>query len=153
MKTKVLLVDDDPSVLSALTGVLESEGYDVRHAVNGYEALVAFHTLPDIGIVLLDLSMPVLGGWDAFERFTATNPRLPIIIITARPDQQTMAEAAGAGALMEKPLDIPVLLETMQKLLAESPEARLTRIAGQPPHTRYPGAPETAVKPGREDAR
>lgn len=131
MKTKVLLVDDDSSILAALTGVLESEGYDVRHALNGHEALVAFHDLPDIRLVLLDLNMPVRGGWDTFERLTAINPLLPIIIITARPDQQTMVEAAGADALLEKPLDIPLLLETIEKLLAEPPAARLARLAGR----------------------
>lgn len=141
MKTKILLVDDDSSILAALTGVLKSEGYDVRHAVNGHDALVAFHTLPDIGLVLLDLNMPVKGGWDTFERLTAINPLLPIIIITARPDQQSLAVEAGAAALMEKPLEIPVLLETMQKLLAEPPETRLARIAGQNPRTLFPKTP------------
>ncbi|MGB8463940.1 MAG: response regulator [Terrimicrobiaceae bacterium] len=131
MKTKVLLVDDNSSILAALTGVLKSEGYDVRHALNGHEALVAYHALPDIALVLLDLNMPVKGGWDTFERLMAINPLLPVIIITARPDQQSLAAAAGAGALMEKPLEIPLLLETMQNLLAEPPKTRLARLTGR----------------------
>jgi CheY-like chemotaxis protein len=140
-QTKILLVDDDSSVLAALTGVLQSEGYDVRHAFNGHDALGVFHTLPDISLVLLDLNMPVKGGWDTFERLTAINPLLPIIIITARPDQYTLAAAAGVAALMEKPLDIPLLLETMQQLLTEPPELRLARIAGKHPHTLFLEAP------------
>ena len=141
MKTKVLLVDDDSSVVAALTGVLRSEGYDVIQAFDGHAALQHFHTVGGAAIVLLDLNMPVKGGWDTFEQLTAINPLLPIIIITARPDQQSLADAAGVAALMEKPLDIPLLLETMQKLLAEPPEARLARIAGRNPHTFHLAAP------------
>jgi DNA-binding NtrC family response regulator len=128
---KVLLVDDDPSVVAALGAALISEGYDVIQAFNGREAIRHFYTHPDIAIVLLDLCMPVKGGWDTFERITGINPLLPIIIITARSDQYTVADAAGVGALMEKPLDVQTLLETMQKLLAEPPEKRLARIVGK----------------------
>ena len=128
---KVLLVDDDPSVVAALGAALISEGYDVIQAFNGREAIRHFYTHPDIAIVLLDLCMPVKGGWDTFERIAGINPLLPIIIITARSDQYLVADAAGVGALMEKPLDVQTLLETMQRLLAEPPEKRLARIAGK----------------------
>ena len=153
MKTKVLLVDDDPSVVAALSGVLRSEGYDVIQAFDGHEAIEYFHTVGGAAIVLLDLNMPVQGGWDTFEQLTAINPLLPIIIITARPDQQSVAAAAGVAALMEKPLDIPLLLETMQKLLAEPSEMRLARIAGQNPRTLFLEAPGTAPKSSRGKAR
>lgn len=141
MKTKVLLVDDDPSVVSALSGVLQSEGYDVTQAFDGHAALEHFHAIGGAAIVLLDLNMPVKGGWDTFERLTAINPLLPVIVITARPDQYPLADAAGVAALMEKPLDLPLLLETMRKFLAEPPEVRLARIAGKNPHTLHLQAP------------
>ncbi len=135
MKTKVLLVDDDSSVVAALTGVLRSEGYDVIVAFDGHAALQHFHIVGGAAIVLLDLNMPVKDGWDTFEQLTAINPLLPIIVITARPDQYSLAAAAGVAALLEKPLEIPLLLATMRKLLAEPPEVRLARIAGQNPRT------------------
>lgn len=106
-KTKVLLVDDNVSVLAALSGVLRGEGYDVIQAFNGHEALDHFHSVGGADIALLDLCMPVKGGWDTFGRLTAINPLLPIIVITARPDQYPIAATAGVAALMEKPLDIP----------------------------------------------
>ena len=147
MKTKLLLVDDDPSVVSALSAVLRSEGYDVIPAVNGHEAIQGFYKHPDVAIVLLDICMPVKGGWDTFERLTQINPLLPIIIITARPNQGSLAVAAGAGALMEKPLDVQALLTTMQQLLAELPEKRLARAAGrETPPTIQPGAPSEASR-------
>ncbi|MBI4623185.1 MAG: response regulator [Verrucomicrobia bacterium] len=138
MKTRVLLVDDDPSVATAVGGVLLSEDYDVFYAQNGEEAIKNFRTNGAIDIVLLDLCMPVKSGWDTFEGLTAIDPLLPIIVITARSDQYQLSEAAGVGALMEKPLNIPRLLDIMRKLLAEGPTDRLARIAGKSPHTLHP---------------
>lgn len=83
---------------------------------------------PDIAIVLLDLAMPVKGGWDTFERLAASNPRLPVIIITAQSDQNSVALRAGVAALIEKPLDMPALLAPMQGVFAESSERRLARL-------------------------
>ena len=129
MKKKVLLVDDDPGVRRMLLRVLEEEDYDVVPAVNGLEALdLATNTAPDL--VLLDLNLPVQNGWETFERLNTENPSLPVIIITARPNQLFPALAAGAGALMEKPLDLPKLLRTIHDLMAEPAEARLARTAG-----------------------
>ncbi len=133
MKTKVLLVDDDPSVVAALSGVLRGEGYDVIQAFDGHEAIEHFHSIAGADIVLLDLNLPRKSGWDIFERLTTINPLMPVIIITARPDQHPIALAAGAAGLMEKPLEIRLLLATMRRLLAEPPQARLARISGRAP--------------------
>jgi len=132
---KVLLADDDRSVLDALGAVLESEGFDVDRAADGHAALEKFRE-NRADIVLLDLNMPVRGGWDTFERLMAIDPLLPIIIITARPDAYRVAVTAGATALMQKPLHIPQLLEAMREMLAEPVEQRLGRITHQEPKTR-----------------
>jgi CheY-like chemotaxis protein len=135
-KPRVLLVDDDRSVLDALGNVIESEGFDVVSAANGHEAMEKFCQQP-IDIVLLDLNMPVKGGWDTLRRLTTINPLLPIIVITARSDAYPIAVASGVAALMQKPLDIPVLLEAMRELLAEPAAKRLSRVAGHGPQTHY----------------
>jgi CheY-like chemotaxis protein len=132
-KARVLLVDDDPSVLDALGTVIESEGFELVSAANGHQALEKFRLQP-IDIVLLDLNMPVKGGWDTLERLTTINPLLPIIIITARSDAYPVATAAGVS-LMQKPLDIPLLLEAMRELLAEPAAKRLARVTGHGPQT------------------
>ena len=121
--------------LDALGTVIESEGFDVVRAADGHEAVEKFRQQP-VNIVLLDLNMPVKGGWDTFERLTTINPLLPIIVITARPDAYPVAMATGVAALMQKPLDIPLLLEAMRDLLAEPATERLSRIAGHGPQTR-----------------
>jgi len=112
-----------------LQRVLEDEGYLVISAADGPQALaVAATEAPDL--VLLDLNLPVQSGWETFERLTAEKPSLAVIIITARPNQLFPALASGAGALMEKPLDLPKLLRTIHELLAEPVEARVARLAG-----------------------
>jgi len=131
-KPKVLLIDDEPKICAALAGALVSEGFDVIFAESGDEAIREFRD-GIFDIVLLDLRMPGKNGWETFAQLTWSRPLLPVILITALPDQQAAAEAAGVGALLEKPLDIPVLLETMRCLLSEPIAARLARIAGKTP--------------------
>jgi DNA-binding response OmpR family regulator len=127
----ILLVDDDPSVREMIGRVLVDEGYLVLRAANGAEAL-RIAAANHIDLVLLDLNMPVQGGWDTFEQLTSRDPLLAVIIITARFNQLFTALGAGVGALLEKPLDFPTLLETVSALIAESNESRLARLAGRP---------------------
>jgi CheY-like chemotaxis protein len=142
MKKRVLLVDDDFAVLAGLAGVLVSEGYNVIHAVDGDEAVEKFRTGGVFDFVLLDLNMPKRSGWDAFEQITAIDPVVPVIVITARPDQYATAIAAGVDALMEKPLDLPVLLQKMERLMQESAHERLERRTGRNRNLLYCPAPK-----------
>ena len=103
-KKRILVVDDDPSVREMLTRVLLGEGYLALSASDGAEAL-EIAAGASVDLVLLDLNMPVKNGWDTFERLTAENPLLPIIVITARPNQLFTALGSGVGALLEKPLE------------------------------------------------
>ena len=127
---RILLVDDDATVRDSLNDVLAGEGYCVIPAKNGREALDLVEQSP-IDLVLLDLNMPVKNGWDTFEQLSREHPLIPIIIATARPNQLFTALNAGVGALLEKPMDIAALLRTIRKLLAESADRRLARLAGQ----------------------
>jgi DNA-binding response OmpR family regulator len=133
---RVLLVDDDRSVLDALGAVLESEGFEVLRAADGREAVEKFRD-HRVDLMLLDLNMPVKGGWDTFERLTSIDPLLPVIVITARPDAYPIALARGVAALMQKPLDIRLLLEAIRYLLAEPAERRLSRSISHEPQTHY----------------
>jgi DNA-binding response OmpR family regulator len=132
----VLLVDDDPMVRGSLNDVLEAVGYSVIPAENGQQA-IDFANESEIDLVLLDLNMPVKNGWDTFEQLSREHPIIPIIIITARPNQVFTAVSAGAGALLEKPMDIQTLLDAMQKLLSEPADQRLARLVGKSANFHY----------------
>jgi len=139
----VLLVDDDPTVRDSLNDVLVSEGYLVLPAENGERALDLANK-SSVDLVLLDLNMPVKNGWDTFEQLSREHPLIPIIIATARPNQLFTALGAGVGALLEKPMDIPTLLRTMRRLLSETTEQRLARLAGKETEFQYqPAMPDT----------
>ena len=136
---RILLVDDDATVRASLSDVLVMEGYVVIPANNGQQA-IELATSAAFDLVLLDLNMPVKNGWDTFEQLTREHPLVPVIVVTARPNQVFTAIGAGVGALLEKPMNIPALLRTIERLLAESVETRLARIAGQETDFHYSAA-------------
>src|SRR5258708_35520127 len=82
-KPRVLLVDDDASVRESLGLALESEHFGIIRASNSQEALEKYFE-GSIDLVRLDLNMPENAGWDTFERLTALNPYLAIILVTER---------------------------------------------------------------------
>jgi CheY-like chemotaxis protein len=124
---RILIADDDASVRSGLAAVLELEGYLVDEAHNGIQAVTrAIEHAPDL--VLLDLNMPHWDGWTAFSQLDRVTPLLPIIVITARPNQYEKALRLGVDAFMEKPLDFPTLLEAIAALIQEEPARHIRRI-------------------------
>ncbi len=104
MKKRILIVDDDTSIRNGLKKLLKKANYDVALAADGFQAVDRFFTEPT-DLLLLDLNMPNQDGWATFENITRKNPYVPTIIMTGLPDQFPIASAAGAGALLEKPLD------------------------------------------------
>ena len=80
---KVLVVDDEPDTLELVKLVLESAGFDAILVNNGAEALAMIdHEKPDL--VLLDIMMPDMDGWDVFRKIKERNPTIPIAILTAK---------------------------------------------------------------------
>lgn len=131
MAHRILLIDDDDSVLVGLTNALQSEGYDVVPAASSLEGRGCLHAEPRVDLVLLDLGLPDTSGWDFLKYAASTRPDMPVIIITAQPDQYWAAWEGHAAALMEKPLDIQMLLTVMTELLRETPERRIARTRGE----------------------
>ena len=140
MKKRILLADDDPGIREMLGRVLESEQYEVVLAGTGREAVAKFAAhLPDL--ILLDLNMPDLDGWEAIDRITGTHPFASVIVITARPKQYEQAAGMFIDALMEKPLDLALLLAAIAELLAESETERATRLSNPDFKTHYLKSP------------
>lgn len=136
MKKRILLADDDPGIREMLGRVLESEHYEVFLAGTGREAVAKFtSSVPDL--VLLDLNMPDLDGWEAIDLITTTHPFVSVIIITARPKQYEQAADMAVDALMEKPLNLPLLLSAIASLVAESETERVNRLSDPSFKTQY----------------
>src|SRR5215475_6798428 len=112
--SRVLVVDDDPDILDALSEILEVEGYTVERARNGREALQRIEqTLPDL--VLLDLMMPVMDGSE-FARNLAPGARPPIIVLSADRNVSTKAREIGALGWLAKPFELSELLEAVRSV-------------------------------------
>ena len=125
--SRILIADDDPVVRSSLAAVLESEGYAVDEARNGFEAVThCIEYTPDL--ILLDLNMPSGDGWTALSQLDRVTPLLPVIVITARPNQYEKAVGLGVDAFMEKPLNIPVLVSAIKRLTGEDNICHTRRI-------------------------
>ncbi len=146
---RILVVDDDPSVREMLPRVLEGEGYEALSASSGEEA-VAIVGAARVDLVLLDLKLRGQSGWHTFQQLVAQDPMLSVIIITAGPGQLFAALGFGAGALLEKPLDFPRLLQTIRDLLEEPEAARMARVEGRRAQFHYlPATPQKPPKLGR----
>ncbi len=125
MRNHVLVVDDDALVRGSLAEVLKSEGYMVDEAENGMQAVTrAIQHKPDL--VLLDINMPQWDGWTALSQLGRVTPSVPVIVITARPNQYEKAVRLGVDAFMEKPLNICTLIEAI-KLLTSISDRRSLR--------------------------
>lgn len=97
----VLLVDNEPVVRAVLAEVLRQSGFDVRTAGSGAEAVeMARHTLP--ALVLMDVQMPGLSGWDALDRLHEARPTLPVLMMSGA-DFRDEALARGAAGFIAKP--------------------------------------------------
>ncbi|SRR6266550_2673283 len=127
---RVLIADDDSRVRGSLAAVLESEGFVVDEAQNGIKAVTrAIEHSPDL--VLLDLNMPHWDGWTAFSQLDRVTPLLPVIVITARPNQYEKAARLGVDAFMEKPLNIPILVRAIKRLTSEDEDRHVRRITNR----------------------
>ena len=126
MTERILVVDDEKSIRESLSKVLRAENYEVLLAETGRDAMERYGT-GRIDLLLLDLNLPSGNGWATLEWLAKVNPLLPVVIITGRANQRELAQKSGADALMEKPLDVPLLLQTIRELLDEPMRTRAQR--------------------------
>ncbi len=117
----VLVVDDDPDILDALSEILEAEGYGVTRARNGQEALDRLSPArPDL--ILLDLMMPVMDGWAFARHMRERGPDvagLPIIVLSADRNVGARAREIGAVGHLAKPFELSDLLSLVHSTVGE----------------------------------
>ncbi|MGK7877397.1 MAG: EAL domain-containing protein [Xenococcaceae cyanobacterium] len=120
-KKDILIVDDSPANLRVLSTMLIKQGYNVRKAINGEMALTAVQTLlPDL--ILLDIMMPKMDGYEVCQRLKA-NPQtveIPIIFLSALTEVFDKVKAFGVGGVdyITKPFEVEEVLTRVQKQLA-----------------------------------
>ena len=117
----VLVVDDDARNVFALTGMLEFHGMRVLNAENGVMGIDVLNGDPSIELILMDVMMPEMDGYEATALIRATPDRagLPIISVTAKAMQgdREKSLAAGASEYVTKPVDAAVLIDCIQRVL------------------------------------
>ncbi|TGK42817.1 response regulator, partial [Leptospira andrefontaineae] len=121
-KKKVLLVDDDMRNVFALSKILKDRGMEVFKADNGKTALISLDVQQDMDIVLMDIMMPEMDGYETMRRIRTEKryDRLPIIALTAKAmkDDRQKCIDAGANDYISKPVDVERLLSLMRVWLS-----------------------------------
>ncbi len=115
---KVLIVDDDMRTMFALSRRLAERGMRILKADNGESALAVLDQTPDVDLVLMDVMMPVMDGYEAISRIRSQERfrRLPVLALTAKAMQQDRAKCleAGASDYLTKPVDEARLISMMR---------------------------------------
>src|SRR5437867_9156746 len=108
MPNHILIVDDEPGILDALSGILQDESYEVSVAKGGQEALKLIKADPPPDLVLLDIWMPDLDGIETLQRAMEVNPRLLVIMMSGHGSIESAVKAIKLGAYdyIEKPLSL-----------------------------------------------
>ena len=119
---KILYVEDNEDNLYMLTNVLYREGYDVRIATDGEQG-VKMSRSENPALIIMDLGLPVLDGWEAIRQIKSSpeTKHIPIIALTAHAMSYDRAKALEAGSddFDTKPVHMPRLLEKIRSLLKE----------------------------------
>lgn len=123
---RILVIDDSQIIQQLVTLSLQQEGYYVRTANNGHIAVgLLNYWVPDL--IVLDMMMPVMDGFQFLEWHRQHHPQLPVLALTGinLPDSEQQILAAGANAVLLKPIQIPELLIQINQLLGVSETATL----------------------------
>ncbi|HTR82554.1 MAG TPA: response regulator [Bacteroidota bacterium] len=116
----ILLIEDEPMLLELLKAVLEEEGYRIETAKNGEDAVALFRRQPDkIDLVLSDMGLPKMGGWDVFERLRELKPGLKMILASGYVDSATREDMISRGAqdVVQKPYVPHLILKRIRDIL------------------------------------
>ncbi|MPZ97852.1 MAG: response regulator [Dehalococcoidia bacterium] len=123
----MLVVDDDVSILRLVAEMLEDEGYETRMAENGRQALASLDGEPP-SLVVLDMRMPVVDGWEFTRLMRERGFDIPILVMTAAQDARRWAQEIDAAGYIAKPFDIDQLIDAVRRTLSatEGDEPRST---------------------------
>lgn len=119
----VLVVDDEQPLRLLMRAVLGYRGYQIIEAGSGEESLQVFATAPTpVSLVLMDVNLPGLSGWEAMAQLRARSPGLPVVVLSGgyAEEESQRAMASGAADFISKPFDNLQLVQTVRKVLDET---------------------------------
>jgi EAL domain-containing protein (putative c-di-GMP-specific phosphodiesterase class I) len=128
--TRVLVVDDEPAMLRALSRLLEEAGHRVLTASNGHDAVRTL-TANEVDVVVSDVSMPGMNGIELLRAIRAHDPDVPVLLMTGAPSVQSAAQAVQYGAMryLLKPVDANEVEEVVVQAARLHRLARMKRLA------------------------
>ena len=112
--SRVLVVDDDVSILDTVTSILTSEGFQVMAASGGQQALTLLQSWHPT-LVLLDMRMPIMDGWAVARAMREAGSTVPIVVMTAAESAKRWADEIGAAGHLAKPFGLDELLECVEQ--------------------------------------
>ena len=118
---RVLLIDEDPNLREIVSSLLASFGYDCQTAADGRGGLARFHE-GGWDIVLTDLAMPEMSGWEVIDAIRQQAPTLPIVLMTGLSDPAVLRRARECGVLV---IGKPFFVQTLKAALVEARYAKL----------------------------
>ena len=115
---KILVVDDEARMRKLISDFLKMKGYEVLEAGDGAEAVREFSEHPDTGLIILDVMMPVMNGWDT-ARSIRRSSDVPIIMLTARSEEQDELQgfSLGVDEYITKPFSPKILMARVEAVL------------------------------------
>ena len=118
MATKIMVVDDDTRIRKLVKDFLEKDHFHVLEASNGEEAMDLFYENPDTALVLLDVMMPDMDGWQVLREIRETS-KVPIIMLTARADERDELKGfeLGVDEYIAKPFSPKILMARVEAIL------------------------------------
>ena len=122
-KIKILVVDDETRMRKLVKDFLNKAGYDVLEAGDGEEALNTFYENKEIGLILLDVMMPKMDGWDVCKEIRKSS-KVPIVMLTARTDEmdELLGFKLGVDEYISKPFSPKILVARVEAILRRTGE-------------------------------
>ncbi|MBR2259456.1 MAG: response regulator transcription factor [Blautia sp.] len=120
-KTKILIADDEPLIRKLVKDFLTKNGHEVLEAANGEEAMDLFYADKDIDLIILDVMMPKMSGWEVVREIRK-NSRIPIIMLTARANErdELLGFELGVDEYITKPVSPKILVARVEAILRRS---------------------------------
>lgn len=121
MERKILVIDDEPSILEIMRIILEEAGFKVKtldQAKNFYEVVLEYQP----NLILLDLWMPEIDGWEITKKLKeeSETKNIPVIVVSAVSHAEEVAQKSGANDFLQKPFEIEDLLKHVRKYLPQN---------------------------------